>query len=78
MATYRVFPVEQGRHSGAPTTIDCADDAAAIEYARKLADGRAVEVWQRERFVHRHIRPRQVAQVYGLPSDRRTPRRDAR
>jgi hypothetical protein len=49
---YRVFLVDQRRHPLAPPTIiECADDQAAIAYARRIADGRAVEVWEQGRFV---------------------------
>jgi len=52
VSLYRVFPVDECRHVvGAPAIIDCSDDAAAVEQARKLQIGPAREIWDRERFI---------------------------
>ncbi len=54
MIQYRVFPVDDSaprQITGPPTIIECADDRAAMEYARQIADGRPVEVWDQSRFI---------------------------
>jgi hypothetical protein len=35
------------------TVIDCPDDSAAIENAKELPDGQAIEVWDHARLVAR-------------------------
>ncbi len=49
---YRIFPIDERRRIiGPPTDIECLDDAAALEHARQLTRGHAVEVWSRDRFI---------------------------
>ena len=50
--SYRVFALDEERHAlGPPAVVECGDDEAALEYARQLADGTAVEIWERGRFI---------------------------
>ncbi len=50
---YRVFPVDDDRRSivDFPILIECDDDGAAIEYARHLAKGKLLEIWEQHRVV---------------------------
>jgi hypothetical protein len=52
VAVYRVFSADDRQHGiGLPIIIDCPDDRTAAAYARQIADGRAVEIWDQSRFV---------------------------
>jgi hypothetical protein len=42
-----------GHVGGPPAIIECADDHAAIEAAKALVNGNAIEVWDRMRRVIR-------------------------
>jgi hypothetical protein len=48
---YRVHLLGQDGHFINGAVLDCADDAAAIESAKKYADGYDIEVWDRKRKV---------------------------
>ena len=54
MSAYRIYELTADNHVAAPpTTVDCPDDAAAIETARERLDHRTIEVWQVDRCVIR-------------------------
>jgi hypothetical protein len=57
MSAYRIFNLRADDHvAGAPTIVDCPDDAAAIAEARQRLNGHIVEVWRLDRCVVR-IKP---------------------
>lgn len=51
MPQYRVHLLGQDGHFINGVILDCADDAAAIEAAKKYSDGYDIEVWDRSRKV---------------------------
>jgi len=51
MADYRVYLVGEDGHFYDAVPLVCADDAEAIEQAKRLAVGRPVELWQLDRKV---------------------------
>ena len=54
MPEYRIYTLEKdNRIAGPPDEIDCADDQAAVQEAKKVLDGHAIEVWEKARFVIR-------------------------
>jgi hypothetical protein len=54
MPHYRIYFVQQsGRISGQPIIIECDGDKEVIEKARKMLDGRDIEIWDRARVVAR-------------------------
>ena len=54
MPEYRFYELEHSnRVAGPPTELECASDHEAIAEAKKLLDGRALEVWQGARVVTR-------------------------
>jgi hypothetical protein len=54
MAVYRVYRLrDDGRVSGPPHVVDCRDDDAAMQEARRLLKGHVREVWDIARFVGR-------------------------
>jgi hypothetical protein len=54
MPTYRLYTITPDEHIQAPpAVVECEDDQAAIERAKQLLDGRAIEVWQLDRRVTR-------------------------
>ena len=62
MTDYRAFTVGHDRHFVGSRALVCADDAAAIEQARRLVDGHDIELWSGDRFVIRLVhKPKQVA-----------------
>jgi hypothetical protein len=51
---YRVYILnERNRISGPAQFVDAINDERAIELAAQLLDGRAIEVWERDRLVFR-------------------------
>jgi hypothetical protein len=47
MPEYRIYIVgKDGHTSGPPTLIDYPDDQEAVFEARRVRDGRAIEVWK--------------------------------
>jgi hypothetical protein len=49
---YRIYTRDDGRHFvGIPVEIECTDDAQAIKRAKELKDGKALEIWDRDRKV---------------------------
>ena len=53
MAEYRAFIVGQDGHFIGFEGLVCADDAEAIEKAKRFVDGHDIELWSGERFVVR-------------------------
>lgn len=51
MAFYRAYTVADDGEFASAVDLDCADDEAAIEAARRLLNGRNIEIWQGERKV---------------------------
>jgi hypothetical protein len=51
MADYRIYLVGEDGHFYDAAPLVCADDAEAIEQAKRLAAGRPVELWQLDRKV---------------------------
>jgi hypothetical protein len=45
VAEYRAYTVARDGHSIGFDSLVCADDAEAIEKAKRLADGHDVELW---------------------------------
>jgi hypothetical protein len=54
MPHYRLYTLRADGHiAGLPAVIECPDDPAAVQEAKKILDGRAIEVWDRARMVIR-------------------------
>jgi hypothetical protein len=54
LAEYRVYVLnERNRISGPAQFVDAINDDRAIEMAAQLLDGRAIEIWERDRLVFR-------------------------
>ena len=54
MVGYRIFAFEEDSHIvGPPVIIECESDQEAIEAAKKMLDGKALEIWQLDRRVAR-------------------------
>ena len=53
MAEYRAYLVDSDGHFYDVVPLICADDAEAMEKAKRLAVGHDVELWQRDRKVAR-------------------------
>jgi hypothetical protein len=53
MTDYRVYIIDDDDHIKRRVDLDCADDDAAIEYAKQYIDGHDVELWQRDRRIVR-------------------------
>ena len=51
MTRYLVYVIGSGWHFIRAVALDCADDTAAIESAKHLADGYDVELWQEGRYI---------------------------
>jgi hypothetical protein len=44
---YRLYTVDRkGKLSGPPHIVECKDDAAAMDEARKYVDGHDIEIWR--------------------------------
>jgi hypothetical protein len=66
MPHYRVYVLDEHGRLASVVNFDCTDDDAAREQAKRLADGREVQLW------------RQVAQFkFGNPRDPPKRRRSA-
>ncbi len=46
MAEYRAYIIKDDGHFKRAVDLDCCDDDAAKEAAKKLVDGHDVELWQ--------------------------------
>ena len=53
VAQYRAYTVGRDGHFNGFEPLICADDAEAIEKAKRLVDGYDIELWSGERFVTR-------------------------
>jgi hypothetical protein len=53
MPDYRLYFLDRSGHIGGVVELTCDDDGAAGDEARAHADGRAMELWNRERQVRR-------------------------
>ena len=51
MAEYRAYPVGRDGNFIGFDSLDCADDAEAIEKTKRLVDGHDVELWSGPRLV---------------------------
>jgi hypothetical protein len=44
---YRLYTLDRkGKVSGSPHIIECKDDEAAMDEARKYVDGHDIEIWR--------------------------------
>ncbi|MGH6910948.1 MAG: hypothetical protein ACREEG_12235, partial [Phenylobacterium sp.] len=53
MLDYRLYFLDEAGHIQGVVEFDCASDADAIAHARSYADGRATELWRRDRWICR-------------------------
>ena len=54
MPGYRLYTFEKDGHIATPPReFDCSDDLAAVQEAKKVLDGHAIEVWEKARLVIR-------------------------
>ena len=53
MPDYRAYIIGLDGKFSKFVELDCADDDAAIESAKRLIDGHDVELWQRDRRIAR-------------------------
>ena len=52
MPDYRLYTLaEGGLVTWAPEVVDCANDSAAIEQAKKMLDGHPIQIWDGPRLV---------------------------
>jgi hypothetical protein len=51
MRTYRLYRQADDGHVVGPVVFESDDDEEAIELAADMADGRPMELWERERWV---------------------------
>lgn len=61
MADYRLYFLDEANHIRGAVEFTCRDDDEATAQARSRADGRAMELWSRERFVKRFERKAESA-----------------
>ena len=59
MAEYRAYTVGRDGHFNGFEPLICADDAEAIEKAKRLVDGYDIELWSGKRFITRVSRARE-------------------
>lgn len=53
MSEYRAYYLNEKDHFVGVSVLNCPDDPAAIAEAKKLLDGRDIELWQLNRMVAR-------------------------
>jgi hypothetical protein len=53
MTDYRLYVFDRTGHIRGVTVLACVDDEEAAAYAKSHADGRPMELWDRERPVRR-------------------------
>ena len=53
MLDYRLYFLDEAGHIQGVVEFDCANDADAIAHAKTYADGRAMELWLRDRWIRR-------------------------
>jgi hypothetical protein len=51
MTDYRVYVIGDDGHFVRAILLDCPDDNAAIESAKRFVDGHDIELWQRDRII---------------------------
>jgi hypothetical protein len=52
MPDYNIYTLgESGHIEWAPEVVDCANDVAVIEHAKKLSDGHPIQIWDGPRLV---------------------------
>lgn len=56
MPEYRACLVNEDGSVARSVQLVCPDDDTAKEYARQLADGHAIELWQGEKQIGRFVR----------------------
>jgi hypothetical protein len=56
MPDYRLYFLDQAGHIGGVVEMACLDDEEAAELARAHNDGRAMELWHRDRHVRAFAR----------------------
>lgn len=62
MPLYRLYSLNAGGHvTQPPIVIEAEDDAAAIEEAKQLQDGRDIEIWCGDRCVMNLAAPLRVS-----------------
>jgi hypothetical protein len=49
MSHYRAYVIGQDGHFIKSVILDCANDDAAIEAAKRLVDGHDIELWELDR-----------------------------
>jgi hypothetical protein len=54
MLDYRLYFLDEAGHIQGVVEFDCANDADAVAHAKTYADGRAMELWRRDRWI-RHF-----------------------
>ena len=67
LADYRIYFQDEQGHFTRAVELDCADDAEAIAATEKVADGKAVELWQlaRKVFAKGVVRQRSPSSIVG-------------
>jgi hypothetical protein len=53
MLDYRLYFLDEAGHIQGVVEFDSADDDEAIAHAQTYADGRAMELWRRDRWIRR-------------------------
>jgi hypothetical protein len=53
MLDYRLYFLDDAGHIQGVVEFDCADDEDAVTQAEGYADGRAMELWRRDRWIRR-------------------------
>ena len=53
LTLYRAYTIDEANHVARAEVIEAENELDAIELARKLVNGRAVELWDRARLVAR-------------------------
>jgi hypothetical protein len=55
MAEYRAYTVGSDGHFVGSLALICADDAEAIERAKRFVDGHDIKLWSGDRFIIRLV-----------------------
>jgi hypothetical protein len=63
MLDYRLYFLDDADHIQGVVEFDCAGDAEAIAHAKTYADGRAMELWRRDRWIRRFPGKRRPARA---------------
>jgi hypothetical protein len=59
MSDYRVYIIGDDDRIVERIDLNCADDSAAIEFAKQYINGKDIELWQRDRRIaHFDTRPK--------------------